>query len=182
MTLKSGNSSLVSTLRQVGKHPDSPQYTDLQEKVNYTKHVTSLTNATKCQAFVTVCHCPLLFSSRSLGFVCASCICCVKWLEMKEWSSLEKQVFSPHYFLTMPHLVQGSCCHRLPANWGTNTRREADGEKWDGMGIGGMSWADTTLTKTTRLKTCVGEKKKKNMERALKTSRFHTDPRKRGQI
>lgn len=26
---------------------------------------------------------------------------------MKEWSSLEKQVFSTHYFLTMPHLVQG---------------------------------------------------------------------------
>lgn len=27
-------------------------------------------------------------------------------------------------------------CHRLPANWGTNTRREADREKWGGMGIG----------------------------------------------
>lgn len=75
---------------------------------------------------------------------------------MKEWSSLEKQVFSPHYFLTMPHLVRGKCCHRLPANWGTNTRREADREGWDGNW--GTSWADTLLAKTTRLKVVSGEK------------------------
>lgn len=64
---------------------------------------------------------------------------------MKEWSSQEKQVFSPHYFLTMPHLVRGSCCHRLPANPGTNTRREADREKWDGNWE--MSRADIILAK-----------------------------------
>lgn len=60
--------------------------------------MTSQTNTSKCQAFLTVCHRPLLFSSRSRGFVCACCICCVKWLKMKEWSSLEKQVFSTHYW------------------------------------------------------------------------------------
>lgn len=30
----------------------------------------------------------------------------------------------------------GELLPRLPANWGTNTRREDDRKKWDGMGIG----------------------------------------------
>lgn len=73
---------------------------------------------------------------------------------MKEWSSQEKQVFSPHYFLTMPHLVRGSCCHRLPANPGTNTRREADREKWDGMGIG-KRVGQILSSPNNKVKTCV---------------------------
>lgn len=137
LTLKCSSFSLVSTAKADSQTSwQVLKCTNQHVKVGYTEHDTSVSNAPQCQAFVTVCHCLLLFSSRSLGFVCASCICCVKWLNMKEWSSLEKQVFSPHYFLTMPHLVRGSCCHRLPANPGTNTRRVADREKWNGMGVG----------------------------------------------
>lgn len=35
---------------------------------------------------------------------------------------------------------------------GTNTFREDDKKKWDGLGIGGMSWADIILAKTTSFK------------------------------
>lgn len=62
---------------------------------------------------------------------------------MKEWRSLEKQVFSPHYFLTIPHLVPESCCHHhwlpcQPAEEG-GQMPAGRGKKWAGIGDWGRN-------------------------------------------
>lgn len=105
-------------------------------------------------------------------FACARCICCVKWLKMKEWHSLEKQVFPTHYFLTMPHLVWESGCHHrwLPANR-EQTLSERQTRK-NGMGWELGEWVGRILSspKQQGSNLCWDRPPKAEM------LRFHMDP------
>lgn len=138
-----------------GSHPVRSQYTSLLVKVSYTKpwlHRRTHQSAKHLSPH----HRPPLFSSWPLGFVCACCICRVKWLKINEWSSLEEQVPSTHYVLTMPHLVWESCLPpltpRQPGN--KHSQRGWQGKMgWDGTSE--MSGVDIIFTRTIRVKTCI---------------------------
>lgn len=139
-----------------------PQHANTYTKVSYTKNGTLLTNTL-------ICHHLLLFSSRSLGFVCALCICCVKWLKMKEWSLLVKQVFSLITSWQCPIWCRGAAAtDSLPSGEQTLAER-LTGKNGMGWELRGMSRADIILTKTTRLE-LVSRKKKSLGGESLKLS------------
>lgn len=98
---------------------------------------------------------------------------------MKEWGLLEKQVFFPHYFLTMPIWRMGAAAtDSLPATEQTGAER-LTGKKWDGDGnrAGEMSGI-RFYPHQNKVKTCVEEaaSEKERESLKLKLLRFHTDP------